>query len=83
MTLRADSIVSEIIYDKKTKKASGVRVIDAITKETTEYKAKVIFLCASAMASTAILMQSKSDAFPNGMGNRSGELGHNLSLIHI
>ena len=78
MTLRADSIVSEIMYDKKTKKASGVRVIDAITKETTEYKAKVIFLCASAMASTAILMQSKSDAFPNGMGNRSGELGHNI-----
>jgi len=78
MTLRADSIVSEIIYNKTTKKASGVKVIDAITKEVIEYKSKIIFLCASSMASTAILMQSKSDAFPNGMGNQSGELGHNI-----
>ncbi len=78
MTLRPDSIVSEVIYDEKTKKASGVRVIDANTKEVLEFKAKIVFLCASAMASTAILMQSKSERFPNGMGNDSGELGHNI-----
>jgi len=60
------------------KKAIGVKVVDANTKEILEFKAKVIFLCASSMASTAILMQSKSDAFPNGMGNASGELGHNI-----
>jgi len=78
MTLRPNSIVYEVIYDKENKKASGVRVIDANTKEVLEFEAKVIFLCASSMASTAILMQSKSDAFPNGMGNASGELGHNI-----
>ena len=78
MTLRPDSIVHEIIYDPKTKKATGVKVIDRLTKETFEFKAKVIFLCASAIASTSILMQSKSDAFPNGMGNASDQLGRNI-----
>ncbi|MDF4221600.1 GMC oxidoreductase [Maribacter huludaoensis] len=78
MTLRPNSIVTEVLYDKNKKKATGVRVIDRMTKEVIEFKAKVIFLCASSMASTAILMQSKSDAFPNGMGNASGELGHNI-----
>jgi len=78
LTIRPDAIVSEVIYDPKTQKASGVRVIDANTKEVIEYKSRIVFLCASAMASTAILMQSKSDRFPNGMGNRSGELGHNI-----
>jgi len=78
LTLRPDSIVSEVIYDPKNQKATGVRVIDVHTKEVVEFKSKIIFLCASAMASTAILMQSKSDRFPNGMGNDSGELGHNI-----
>ena len=83
MTLRPNSIVHEVMYDPETKKATGVRVIDAETKETIEFKAKVIFLCASAVASTAILMQSKSTHFPNGMGNASGELGHNIMDHHF
>lgn len=83
MTLRPNSIVHEVIYDPQTQRASGVRVIDAETKETMEFKAKVIFLCASAVASTSILLQSKSDRFPNGMGNDSGELGHNLMDHHF
>ncbi|WP_282179397.1 GMC oxidoreductase [Maribacter stanieri] len=78
MTLRPDSIVTEVLYDKDRKKATGVRIIDRNTKEVLEFKAKVIFLCASSMASTAILMQSKSETFPSGMGNTSGELGHNI-----
>ncbi|MGC1515934.1 MAG: GMC family oxidoreductase [Maribacter sp.] len=78
MTLRPDSIVHEILYDPATKKATGVKVIDRLTKETFEFKAKVIFLCASSIASTAILMQSKSDTFPNGMGNASDQLGRNV-----
>ncbi|WP_396635263.1 GMC oxidoreductase [Maribacter sp. R86514] len=78
MTLRPNSIVSEVLYNKDKKKATGVRVIDRNTKEVLEFKANVIFLCASSMASTAILMQSKSETFPNGMGNASGELGHNI-----
>ena len=83
MTLRPDSIVHEIMYDADTQKATGVKVIDRETKETFEFKAKVVFLCASAVASTAILMQSKSDRFPNGMGNDSGELGHNIMDHHF
>ncbi|PRX57110.1 GMC oxidoreductase [Flagellimonas meridianipacifica] len=83
MTLRPDSIVHEVIYDPNTKKATGVKVIDRLTKEEYEFKAKVIFLCASAVASTSILMQSKSDRFPDGLGNDSGELGHNLMDHHF
>ena len=78
MTLRPDSIVHEVIYDADTKKATGVKVIDRVTKEAFEFKAKVIFLCASSIASTSILMQSKSDRFPNGMGNDSDQLGRNI-----
>jgi choline dehydrogenase-like flavoprotein len=83
MTLRPDSIVHEVMYDPDTKKATGVKVIDRVTKETYEFKAKVIFLCASAIASTSILMQSKSDAFPNGMGNTSDQLGRNIMDHHL
>ena len=83
MTMRPNSIVHEVIYDADSGKATGVKVIDAETKETMEFKAKVIFLCASAIASAAILLQSKSDRFPNGMGNDSGELGHNIMDHHL
>ena len=83
MTLRANSVVHEVIYDADTKRATGVRVIDAETKEVYEFNAKVIFLCASAIPTTAILMQSKSERFPNGMGNDSGELGHNIMDHHL
>ena len=83
MTLKPNSIVNEIIYDKNLRKATGVRVIDSNTKEVFDYKAKVIFLCASTVGSTSILMQSISERFPNGMGNDSGELGHNLMDHHF
>ncbi|GAB5476077.1 MAG: GMC family oxidoreductase [Maribacter sp.] len=78
MTLRPHSIVSEVLYDADKKKAIGVRIIDAETMDQTDYFAKVIFLNASAVASAAILLNSKSDRFPDGMGNDSGELGHNV-----
>src|SRR5690606_9485100 len=78
MTLRPDSIVYEIIYDDKTKMATGVKVIDRVTMEKLEFKAKVIFLCASAMASVGILLQSKSERFPNGLGNDSDALGRGI-----
>ncbi len=83
MTLRPNSIVHEVIYDQETRRATGVRVIDAETNQSYEYKAKVVFLCASTVASTSILMQSKSDRFPEGLGNDSGELGHNLMDHHL
>ena len=83
MTLRPYSIVHQIIYDPDKKRASGVRIIDAQTNETQEFYAKIIFCCASALGSTFILMNSTSDRFPDGMGNDSGELGHNLMDHHF
>ncbi len=82
LTIRPFSVVHSVLYDAKTGKASGVLVIDSETKETIEFKAKVIFVCASAMASTQILMNSKSEAFPTGIGNTSGVLGHYLMDHH-
>ncbi|PRX51943.1 GMC oxidoreductase [Salegentibacter salegens] len=83
MTLRPNSVVNEVLYDPETKLATGVKIIDTETKEEIEFKANVIFLCASAIASTSILMQSKSDRFENGLGNDSGELGHNVMDHHF
>jgi len=83
MTLMPNSIVHEIIFDEQSQRATGVRVIDTETKEQYEYKARIIFLCASTVASTSILMQSRSARFPNGMGNDSGELGHNIMDHHL
>jgi choline dehydrogenase-like flavoprotein len=78
MTLRHDAIVQSVIYDEKKGKATGVRVLDAKTKEETEYYAKVIFLNGSTLGSTFMLLNSTSGRFPNGMGNGSDQLGRNL-----
>jgi choline dehydrogenase-like flavoprotein len=78
MTLRPFSVVQSILYDKDLGKATGVRIVDTNTKEVIEYYAKVIFVNGSTLNSTLLLMNSKRDRFPNGMGNDSGELGHNL-----
>ena len=83
LTLRPFSIVTEIIPAADGKRAAGVRVIDAETREVIEFRARVIFLCASAVASTFILLNSRSDRFPQGFGNDSGELGHNLMDHHF
>lgn len=78
MTLRTDSIVHSVIYDESKKRATGVRVIDAVTREMTEYYAKVIFVNASTVNTTTILLNSESNRFPDGLGNDSGVLGHYL-----
>jgi choline dehydrogenase-like flavoprotein len=83
LTLRPDSVVTNLLYDAQKKRASGVRVVDAQTLEEREYYAKIMFVCASAMASTAILLNSTSERFPEGMGNDSGQLGHNLMDHHF
>jgi len=83
LTLRPFSIVTKILYDKDTKKAKGVEVLDAETNKTYEYFAKVIFLNASALNSTWILMNSATDVWDGGLGSSSGELGHNLMDHHF
>ena len=82
LTLRPFSVVHSVIYDPVKRRATGVRVIDANTKQMFDVNAKVIFLNASAMESTRILLNSATSEFPNGLGNSSGELGHNL-MDHI
>jgi choline dehydrogenase-like flavoprotein len=83
LTLRPFSIVTKILYDKDTKKATGVEVLDAETNQTYEYFAKVIFLNASTLNSTWVLMNSATDVWDGGLGSSSGELGHNLMDHHF
>ncbi|MDN4504285.1 GMC family oxidoreductase [Alteromonadaceae bacterium BrNp21-10] len=82
MTLRPDSVVSEIIYDDKTDKAIGIRIIDSHTKEVIDYFAKIIFMNASTLGTTSIMLNSTSARYPNGFGNDSGQLGQNLMDHH-
>ena len=72
-----------MVYDRERKKASAVRVLDAITGATTEYTARVVFLCASTLNTAWILMRSARDVWPEGLGSSSGELGHNLMDHHF
>ena len=78
MTLRPHSIVHSIIYDEKKGKAIGVKILDEKTKEEIDYFAKIIFLNASTLGSTFIMLNSISQRFPNGLGNGSDQLGRNL-----
>lgn len=80
LTVRPFSVVHSVIYDQKTGKASGVKVIDANTREEHTYFARVIFLNASALNSTLVLLNSKSERFPNGLGNDSGVLGKYIAF---
>lgn len=82
LTLRPNSVVYEVVYDDVQKKATGVKIIDSETHEKIEFKSKVVFLCASAMASVGILLQSKSKTFPNGLGNNYDEVGRNIMDHH-
>ena len=83
LTLKVWAIATEVLYDKNTKRATGVRVLDATTNQTTDYRAKIIFLCASTLNSAWLLMQSAKDVWPGGLGSSSGELGHNLMDHHF
>jgi choline dehydrogenase-like flavoprotein len=78
MTFQADAVVTHLVYDKKANRVSGVRVIDANTGAETEYTAKVVFLCASTLNSTWLLLHSATDGFPDGLANSSGALGKYL-----
>ncbi|HTM92845.1 MAG TPA: GMC family oxidoreductase [Flavisolibacter sp.] len=82
LTLRPFSIVHSLIYDNKTGKLKGVRVIDAENNQSVEFFSKLVFLNASTLGSTQILLQSKTPEFPNGLANSSGALGHYLMDHH-
>lgn len=83
LTVRPWAIVTKILYDKDTKKAKGVEILDAESNQTYQYFAKVVFLNASTLNSAWVLMNSATDIWPGGLGSSSGELGHNLMDHHL
>jgi choline dehydrogenase-like flavoprotein len=83
LTLENNKIVTKLIYDKNSKRATAVEALDAETNKTYTYNAKIIFLCASTFNSTWILMNSATDIWPEGLGSSSGELGHNVMDHHF
>lgn len=82
MTLRPNSIVKEVLYDAELKKAIGVKIIDTLTKQEIDFYARIIFLNASTIATASILLNSTSETFPDGLGNSSKQVGHNL-MDHV
>jgi choline dehydrogenase-like flavoprotein len=78
LTLRPYSVVESVLYDERRDRATGVRVIDAQTREQLEFHARVVFLCASTLESTRLLLNSTTRRFPTGLANSSGALGRNL-----
>lgn len=82
LTVRPWSIVKRIIYDKNTKRATGVEVLDAENNKTYEFHSKIVFLNASSLNSAWLLMNSATDVWPGGLGSSSGELGHNIMDHH-
>ena len=83
LTVRPWSIVTKILYDKDTKKATGVEVLDAENNQTYQYFAKIVFLNASTLNSAWVLMNSATEIWPDGLGSSSGELGHNIMDHHL
>ena len=83
LAVRPDTVVERVEYDPEKKRATGVRVIDAKTGERETLSARVIFLCASTLGSTQILLQSRTDAMPDGLANSSGVLGKYLMDHHL
>src|SRR5437016_12028240 len=78
-----NSTVHSVIYDAGKNRVTGVRVVDTVTKQTQESQARVVFLCASTLATTRLLLNSTSPRFPNGLANSSGVLGHYLMDHHF
>ncbi|MEX0636870.1 MAG: GMC family oxidoreductase [Ferruginibacter sp.] len=83
LTLETNKIVTRLLFNKDTKRATGVEVLDAETNKTYEYSSKIVFVCASSFNSTWILMNSATNVWENGLGSSSGELGHNVMDHHF
>ena len=82
LTLRPNSVVHSVRFDEARDRATGVRAIDAVTMQPLEFRARIVFLCASALESARILLNSRSPRFPGGLGSSSGQLGRNV-MDHI
>ena len=82
LTIIHNAIVQGLDFDPQTSRISGVRVVDAQTREHRTWTSRIVFLNASAIASAMILLQSRSETFPNGLANRSDQVGRNL-MDHV
>ena len=82
LTVQPDTIVHSVICDPTGKRVTGVRVIDANTKQGRSLTARAVFVNASTIATAALLLNSTSEAFPNGLANRSDQVGRNL-MDHV
>ncbi|MBP7641768.1 MAG: GMC family oxidoreductase [Saprospiraceae bacterium] len=82
LSVVVNALVKRIVYDKDTKKATGVEVIDTATNQSYIYNSRLVFICASALNSAWVLMNSATDVWPDGLGSSSGELGHNVMDHH-
>ncbi len=78
LTLRPYSVVHSLIFDPATRRVTGAHVIDGQTKQSLEFYGKIVFVCASALESARILLNSTSPEFPNGLANTSGQVGRNI-----
>jgi len=83
LTVRTQAIVTEIVYDRDSRRARGVRVLDGLDGTVHEYDASVVFLCASTLNSAWVLMNSATNVWPDGLGSSSGELGRNVMDHHM
>jgi choline dehydrogenase-like flavoprotein len=83
LTLHTHAIATEVLYDRDTRRARGVRILDAVDGSTREYTGRVVFLCASTLNSAWVLMNSATDVWPDGLGSSCGELGHNITDHHV
>ncbi len=83
LTLRPLSIVTRLLYDRNAGRSTGVEVMDAETRQTYEFRSRIVFVCASTLNSAWILMNSATDVWPGGLGSSSGELGHNVMDHHF
>jgi len=83
LTLRPMSVVHSVIYDEQRDRATGVRVVDAETKEMLEFNARIVFLCGSTLGSTHVLLNSRTPRFPGGLGSSGDALGHQLMDHHF
>ena len=72
-TLICDAVAAQI--PSKDGKATGVMYVDRVSREPREIRAKVVVLCASALESTRLLMNSK-------LGDQNDALGHYVMDHH-
>lgn len=82
LTLIPNAQVQEVVYEPGSKRAAGVNMVDTKSGDKVFISARVVFVCGSTLGTTQILLNSRSETYPNGIGNTGGALGHYL-MDHV